>query len=130
MLYLLSLSLIYLYLCLSFSLPLSQLPCLSLCSRNLIALIRSIPVTFAASLTNISYLSQQKAFSWLRGFVKTFPTLVAFLSGVLPSLIVWVFFKLVLVIVRALARLQRLYAYSDMESTTRNVFFAFQVCVR
>ncbi|GJQ14698.1 hypothetical protein GpartN1_g7007.t1 [Galdieria partita] len=69
--------------------------CLSIASILVLIIFWTIPVTFVSSLANINTLSHVKALTWLSFITKISPSVVAFLDGILPAVILVVLFSLV-----------------------------------
>lgn len=109
----------------------------------------SIPVLFAASLANIDRISRNKGFHWLRDVVYfnkqvfkhyfffffliqylTFSPsykIGIFIAGFLPVLVVIIFFALLLLIIRTIAKVKKPLSGTLVDRAVRNYYFAFQV---
>eukprot|EP00871_Galdieria_phlegrea_P001536 jgi/Galph1/2383/GphlegSOOS_G1032.1 len=93
----------------------------------LLILFWSIPVTFVSGLANIRTLSQVKGFHWLSFTNNVSPTIVAFLDGMLPAIILVVFMSLVPVIIRKILLQTREFSLITIDKQVQQWYFAFLV---
>lgn len=87
----------------------------------------SIPVAFIGALSNIKALSANPALSWLSWLADLPSPVVGLISGLLPTILLAVLMALLPIILRKTAKVAGAVTLSQVELTTQNYYFAFQV---
>ena len=83
----------------------------------------AIPVTFTGLLSQVHYLAT--TFSWLAWLLKTPPTILAIIQGVLPQIILGLLLFLLPVILRILVRFQGSRTGMSIELAMQSYYFFF-----
>lgn len=87
----------------------------------------AIPVAFVGLISNLTYLTDQKAFHWLR-FIYNLPTvLLGLITSLLPTVLLAVLMMVLPIFIRSMAKLSGCLTTQSIEYFTQNAYFAFQV---
>jgi hypothetical protein len=92
----------------------------------LLILFFSIPTAFAVSLANLTTLSKLPGYQWLEALIGI-QVVRGFVEGFIPSIIVFLSFELLLLVLRILASFQVHRTRSNQDRVVMRHFFAFQV---
>jgi hypothetical protein len=85
----------------------------------------SIPVAFVGAISQITYLTEK--LPWLSFINDIPPAILGLITSLLPAIMLAVLMALLPIVLRAMARIAGAPSLSQIELTTQNSYFAFQV---